>query len=404
MNESLKIFQCLSEDSKNIFSLIQKKGPLTKNKLLLMTKIKLTSLNRFMQPLEEQGLVVEVGTGASTGGRKPVLYDVNPSRFYLVGLDISRTYTQVIITNLKMEILDRRRFLMQECFTPVKTVKTISTTLKEMLKALLIDTSMLLGVGLGTIGPLDRAEGVILNPKNFPAKGWHHTWIKRFLEQELALPVMIDNGANTAAVAELLFGSGRNLSNIAYFNCGIGIRTGVISSGTIVRTINDAEDAFGHMVIDVDGEQCSCGNYGCIERYSSIPSIVQKYGSAVKKGRFSAVSKPLQEINYMDICDAAEQKAELAREIITDAAAIFGAGLANYMNLLNPDLIVLSGPLIKHSPLFYQVCTRIALKKYYLKEEGKVIFSRGGHFKDSAIAVGAAAMVIESYLNSTVLG
>ena len=404
MNESLKIFQCLSEDSKNIFSLIQKKGPLTKNKLLLMTKIKLTSLNRFMQPLEEQGLVVEVGTGASTGGRKPVLYDVNPSRFYLVGLDISRTYTQVIITNLKMEILNRRRFLMQECFTPVKTVKTISTTLKEMLKALLIDTSMLLGIGLGTIGPLDRAEGVILNPKNFPAKGWHHTWIKRALQQELALPVMIDNGANTAAIAELLFGSGRNLSNIAYFNCGIGIRTGVISSGTIVRTINDAEDAFGHMVIDVDGEQCSCGNYGCIERYSSIPSIVQKYGSAVKKGRFSAVSKPLQEINYMDICDAAEQKAELAREIITDAAAIFGAGLANYMNLLNPDLIVLSGPLIKHSALFYQVCTRIALKKYYLKEEGKVIFSRGGHFKDSAIAVGAAAMVIESYLNSTVLG
>ena len=404
MNESLKIFQCLSEDSKNIFSLIQKKGPLTKNKLLLMTKIKLTSLNRFMQPLEEQGLVVEVGTGASTGGRKPVLYDVNPSRFYLVGLDISRTYTQVIITNLKMEILDRRRFLMKECFTPVKTVKTISTTLKEMLKALLIDTSMLLGVGLGTIGPLDRSEGVMLNPKNFPAKGWHHTWIKRVLEQELALPVMIDNGANTAAVAELLFGSGRNLSNIAYFNCGIGIRTGVISSGTIVRTINDAEDAFGHMVIDVDGEQCSCGNYGCIERYSSIPSIVQKYGSAVKKGRFSAVSKPLQEINYMDICDAAEQKAELAREIITDAAAIFGAGLANYMNLLNPDLIVLSGPLIKHSPLFYQVCTRIALKKYYLKEEGKVIFSRGGHFKDSAIAVGAAAMVIESYLNSKILG
>ena len=404
MNESLKIFQCLSEESKNIFSLIQKKGPLTKNKLLLMTKIKLTSLNRFMQPLEEPGLVVEVGTGASTGGRKPVLYDVNPSRFYLVGLDISRTYTQVIITNLKMEILDRRRFLMKECFTPVKTVKTISTTLKAMLKALLIDTSMLLGVGLGTIGPLDRSEGVILNPKNFPAKGWHHTWIKRVLQQELALPVMIDNGANTAAVAELLFGSGRNLSNIAYFNCGIGIRTGVISSGTIVRTINDAEDAFGHMVIDVDGEQCSCGNYGCIERYSSIPSIVQKYGSAVKKGRFSAVSKPLQEINYMDICDAAEQKAELAREIITDAAAIFGAGLANYMNLLNPDLIVLSGPLIKHSPLFYQVCTRIALKKYYLKEEGKVIFSRGGHFKDSAIAVGAAAMVIESYLNSTVLG
>jgi predicted NBD/HSP70 family sugar kinase len=91
---------------------------------------------------------------------------------------------------------------------------------------------------------------------------------------------VIDNGANTTILAEYNFGAGKGYQNIAYFNCSTGIRTGAISAGTIVRTINDAEDAFGHMVIKVDGEPCSCGNYGCIDCYSSIYAIIQKYNAA----------------------------------------------------------------------------------------------------------------------------
>ncbi len=392
----------LCNESKLIFSLIQKKGPITKSELLLITNMKLTSLNRFMQPLEEQQLIIEVGTGKSTGGRKPTLYDVIPQKYYFAGVDISRTYTQVVITNLKMQVLLEQQFPMTEFDTPQKTVKMIADII-AIFKQTSTDEAMLLGVGLGTIGPLDREEGVILNPMNFSASGWRDTPIKKILEKELNLPVFVDNGANTAVIAEYLFGGGRNCNNIAYFNCGIGIRTGVISSGTIVRTINDAEDAFGHMIIDVDGEPCCCGNYGCIECYSSIPAITEKFISALKKGRTSNITKPIQEIAYMDICSVAEQKDELAREVIISAATILGAGLANYINLLNPHLVILSGPLIKHSELFYQVCTNVALKKYYLKEESKIIFSKGGHFKDCAIAVGAAAMVIENCINNKIL-
>jgi predicted NBD/HSP70 family sugar kinase len=218
------------------------------------------------------------------------------------------------------------------------------------------------------------------------------------IEQELQLPAIIDNGANTAVLAEYYFGAGRGLENIAYFNCGVGIRTGVISSGTIVRTVNDAEDAFGHMVVDVDGELCSCGNYGCVECYSSIPSITKRFRSELKKGRSSLIMKPSEEINYIDICAAAEEKDELAREVIINAAAIFGAGLSNYINLLNPGLVILSGPLIKSSTLFYETSTHISSKRHYLKEGNKVTYSRGGYFKDKAIAVGAAVELLEEVL------
>jgi len=146
----------------------------------------------------------------------------------------------------------------------------ISGLIGSTAKYLKIDRKKLIGIGIGTVGPLNRASGVMINPANFEAPGWSNVPFKAMLAEKTGLPVIIDNGANAAVLAETLFGAGKGLKDVVYLNCGIGIRTGVISSGTIVRTINDAEDAFGHMVIDVDGETCICGNSGCIETYSSI--------------------------------------------------------------------------------------------------------------------------------------
>jgi predicted NBD/HSP70 family sugar kinase len=352
-----------------------------------------------MQPLEEERVVVEAGIGESSGGRKPLLYGLNPYKFYILGIDIARPYTRLIITNPKLEIVDKRLFDMDESSTPEKAVRQIADFFQEMRNNLGIDLSLFLGVGLGTVGPLERDQGVMINPKYFAAPGWVKVPIKKMLEQELKMPVDIDNGANTAILAELFLGEGKAYQNIAYFHCSLGIRTGAISAGTIVRSMNDAEDAFGHMTIDlVDGELCECGNYGCIECYCSIHAIVRKFIAAIKKGRVSQINKPLDKIDYIDICKASQNGDELAKEIIMNAATIFGAGLANYINLLNPGLVILSGPLIGDSDLFYDICTTAACKRLYSKTANLVKFSKGGYFGIDAIAVGAVAMVMENYL------
>lgn len=400
MNSFGDILQQLNEEARNIFGLVQKQGPLTKNRLVQITGMKLTTLNRIMEPLEASGFLVENGTEESSGGRKPSLYSINSNKYVSIGIDISRTYAQVLITSIDMEIKYKKLIAMDESCTPQKTVNDLSLVITEAIENLKLQKQSVLGIGIGTVGPLDRSKGVIINPVNFPAPGWNNVPIKSMVEDKLGLPVFIDNGANTSVLAEYLFGKGKNYGNTSYFICGVGIRTGAISSGIIVRTINDTEDAFGHMVIDVDGDKCTCGNYGCIECYSSIPSITNKFVSAMKKGRNSIVIKPVDQINYLDICSAAANGDELAREIIISAATIFGAGLANYINLLSPGLVILSGPLISHSELFYMICTETALKKYYSKAEHKVYFSKGGCFGDNAISLGAAAMVIEKLLDS----
>ena len=388
----------LNEEKKRIVNIIHKQGPIAKSSILALTGMKLSTLNRIMQQLVDYELIVESGIGESSGGRKPSLYDVNSKKIFICGIDLSRTYTRIIITDLKMNIIFRDQFTMNESHTPEKTLDKIAAVIHDALDKLGIDKCHLLGAGIGTVGPMDRSRGLMINPVNFPAKGWCDVPIGAILSDKLKCPVIIDNGANAAVLSEYLFGDGKKFGSIAYFNCGVGIRTGAITSGTVIRTMNGTEDSFGHMTIDVDGEPCSCGNFGCIECYSSISAIERNFITSFKKGRSTSVSKDIHEIGFIDICNAADQNDTLAKEVISGAAAIFGAGLANYINLLNPGLIILSGPLIKNSKLFYDTCTEIALKKHYSKGEDKVIFSRGGYFKDDAISVGAAAMVAECSL------
>ena len=285
MNAS-KILESLNDRCKYIFSIIQKDGPITKNQLINKADMKLSTLNRDFQLLLDSKIIVEAATAKSTGGRKPALFDVNPYGFYSIGIDISRTYTQIVVTNLKIEMVADK--VINHFCNIDDIIQVIPKCIKDLFNTLQIDKSMLLGIGIGIVG-------------GFDVKALQDKLIKGF-----EVPVYIDNGANTAVLGEYFFGLGKDKQNIAYINCGVGIRTGVISSGILMRTINNTEDAFGHMIVQTGGELCSCGNYGCIESYSSITKITEKFISELEKGKNIFLDRDIKEIDYIDVCSLAE--------------------------------------------------------------------------------------------------
>lgn len=364
--EKLKM---LNERCRNILNIIQKNGPITKNEIINRTGMKLTTLNRDIQVLIDNKIVMETATAESTGGRKPVLYDVNMHEFYSIGIDISRTYTQIVITDLKMNII--REKLINGSYDVNDVLDDIEGHIESMLKELKINKSEIIGIGIGIVG------------------GFNVDTLKNRLSQIFNIPVYADNGANMAVIGEYFFGIGRGSRNIVYINCGVGIRTGVISSGVLIRTINNSEDAFAHMIVDAGGEPCSCGNSGCVESYASILKIAKKFTDKNKNSR---------NINYIDVCNLAENKESTAFSIIMDAARHFGIGLSNYIRLLNPHIIILSGPLIKHSRLFYDECKKTAAKECHI-DGSSIVFNRGGYFKNKSIAVGSSAMAVEMLIN-----
>ncbi|GKX28140.1 transcriptional regulator [Vallitalea longa] len=388
-----KYVESLTEDNKKVFNIILRFGPLTKKKIIEYTNMKLTTLNRSMQTLIGYRFVVEIGEQESTGGRKPTLFDVNPFEYYFVGIDISRTYSKVIITNLKREILFNEQFQMKKDMTPERTVRSIKDVFNKGLNHLGIVKEKIVGGGLGTIGPLDVDKGIIFKPNNFYAKGWANVPIKEMLENILDIQVIIDNGANTAVYAEYLSGTLFEYSNIVYVNCGIGIRMGVITNGKIIHTINNSNDAFGHMVVNYDGDSCYCGKTGCVECYASILSIVKKYVSLVKLGRDTTINKSTNSITFNDIIKAAEAGEYLANEVFEFAAKILAIGLSNYITIVNPSKVILSGPTINLSDVFYNYLLKY-INKYISNKQNNILLNKGGDYRNNAIALGAALLFI----------
>lgn len=178
----------------------------------------------------------------------------------------------------------------------------------------------------------------------------------------------------------------------------MGIRTGVITAGTIIRAVNDREDAFGHMVIDIDGRECYCGNRGCVESYSSIYSILKEFKIKSIKENKSYIRKDLDSFDYKDVFRLANEGETLSKEVVSNSAIVFGTALANYINLLNPQLVILSGPTIYNSDIFYKLSTEVAIEKINAAN-ANIKFSKGGYFKEYTMAVGAAAMIMESYIS-----
>jgi len=387
----MKILEELSYRDLEILNLIQKEGPITKKRLQDTADIKSTTLNRVMNTLEDTKIIIEHGESKSTGGRKAIEYDVSQTGFYLIGIDISRTYVKLILTNMKLSILKKEEFFMDESYSPEKTVKKMVFIIEQMLLDLSIKNNEILGIGVGTVGPIDSEKGIILNPRNFFNKNWVNVPIKSMIEERLSIPCFIDNGSNAAVLAEYLFGKGKNYKNIVYIHCGIGLRSAIVTDGSIIRSMNNRDDSFGHMIVEHNGELCSCGNHGCIESYSSIDSIIKKI-NAKNKDNSSLIS----ETNYRETLELQLLNNKGAVDVINKGSEILGIGLSNLVRLINPELVILSGPLIMDFKHYYEKSIETFHNIYAM--DNSVVFSKGGKFQGDAIALGAAVMMLEFHL------
>jgi predicted NBD/HSP70 family sugar kinase len=232
---------------------------------------------------------------------------------------------------------------------------------------------------------MNREDGILLHPQGFPNSAWNdHVQLKDLLQKKTEIPCEIDNGANTAALGEFLFGSGRGYKCVAYIHCGVGIRTAIIKDGLILRTMNDREDAFAHMSVDFNGSLCKCGGKGCLESYVSLESISLRYNTSTGN-----------HIGYKELFDRAADNDEAAVEAFNYSAKILGVGISNLAKLLNPDIVILSGPLMSNYDPFYSICVDAFHERNSLNN--KLIFSKEGLFKEDVVAIGAGLMAIEQH-------
>jgi N-acetylglucosamine repressor len=398
MNDQ-NIFNTLPAGSMRVLSYIQKQGEITKRELCVLMNKRITTIDRFMEPLEQNGLVEECGTGTSTGGRKPLLYSVTGKKYYVGAINISTTYCEVAVVNLKINVLTAQKFSVSPDGSPESVINQAVDIFLQQLRDLQIDQHSVYGVGVSIFSSYDKENDRIYRPTIlYLNEQWVDYPLIQSFEAKLKLPIVIEKGTNAAAMLEYFYGKGKGCSRMLYILCAMNIRSAVLSSGELISIAPKYEDAFGHMTIDFDGKECLCGNYGCVDCYTTIPAIMDNAALQIKKGRATSLNKIISQITFQDICHAAEAGDDLFRDVITSAASILGTALANYISLFCPDVVILSGLLVRESQIYFDVAVETAKRRsIFLSSSNYVRFEKNGSFADP-ITAGAGSIMIETLL------
>ena len=264
---------------------------------------------------------------------------------YCIGIDLGGTY-------VKFGLLDERHRLVE--VRQLRTPQGAEAVIEQMACGArqLIDEHGLagrdvLGVGIGSPGPLDLDRGIIIAMPNI--SGMENTPIRDRVAEKLSLPAVLDNDANCAAFGEHLCGGGRDGRDMVLLTLGTGVGSGIIVDGKVLHGAHGVAGEIGHIMVDPGGEQCGCGQRGCLERYCSATFIARwatrLIESEGRDGLLAAVLKQSGSINSRDIQQAAAAGDELAMEIWDSAAYYLAVGCINICRTLDPHEILLGGGL-----------------------------------------------------------
>ncbi len=200
------------------------------------------------------------------------------------------------------------------------------------------------GLGVGAPGPLDTKSGIVLLTPNL---GWVNLPLRQIIHDRLGLPAALDNDANCAVLGEWWVGAARGARHAIGLTIGTGIGGGIILDGRLYHGASDVAGEIGHTTIDTEGRRCKCGNYGCLEAYASGPNIALRAIEAIEAGAETRlpqyVGGDLKRVTAQTVYEAAHDGDELALEVVNDTARFLGAGVANLLNVFNPEVVVVCG-------------------------------------------------------------
>jgi glucokinase-like ROK family protein len=329
-----------------IMRALRRQGHISRSEVSSITGWSKAKASQEIRSLVNKGLLVEMGEGASQGGRKPGLLRINTQLGYIVGIDIGAINLQIALADVTGLIVERRSEPTDVHLKPEVVLGRCSELIIEMATAQGGAPGQILGIGVGVPGPVDFAQKVLVAPPLMP--DWENFSIRAFFKE--AFPsafVVVDNDVNIMALGEQRAGDGVNVDHFIFIKIGTGIGAGIISNGKIHRGSDGSAGDIGHICVDKKGPQCTCGNIGCLEAMSAGPAIVSKAMEVARSGTSPILSKMLElnggELQTEDVNAACREGDQAALDIIRDSGQMVGDVLAGLVNFFNPSHIFIGG-------------------------------------------------------------
>jgi glucokinase len=290
------------------------------------------------------------------------------------------------------EIISRNYCLTMADHGPEIVIDRILSAVNRAIVQAKMKTSEMVGFGIAAAGILDTKRGIVTTSPNLPQ--WHNIP----LTGRLGIVTYVINDANAAALGEHRFGAGIGFNNVIYLTVSTGIGGGIIIEGELYSGADGCAGEVGHMTVEADGPRCHCGNFGCLEALASGWAMTKSAITRIKNGEKSSivelVNGRLESITAETVTAAARQGDRLAKDLVAEAAKYLGIGLANLVNIFNPELIVIGGGLSKMGDMLLKPARKV-LKERAFQLPAQTVHIVRARLGSNAGIIGAAAYVFE---------
>jgi glucokinase-like ROK family protein len=337
-----------------VLSILRHHRQLSRSEICRLTKLSHPTVSSLLDSLVEQKRVLPVGHGRSTGGRKPLMFQFNPDAGSVIGVDCGATKVAAGVTNLDGRIL-YRTYIDRES-GPADPYERLLLAIEDV-RAHAPPDRPILGIGVGVPGVVDLERGKVTLA---PGLEWSDVLLGPRLEEHLQLPVYLENDVNTILLGEHWLGAARGHRHILCIAVGTGIGASLMIGGQLYRGAADAAGEVGYMVTCLEDLRAPTSGYGHLERMAAGPGIAERTRHALAHGRAAPILVNLlpegriKRLTAREVGQAAILGDPLCVEVMAESSQILGMAVANMVCLLNPELVVMTGGVMKAGDVIFQ--------------------------------------------------
>lgn len=314
---------------------IYNNGGISRADIARTTGLTRPTVSRIVAELIDERYVVETGQGPSAGGKRPTLLDVDQENHQLLAIDLGSSEFRGAMVNLRGKILERLTFP-----TDGQKGNAALELVGDLLRALTkVATAPILGIGIGTPGLTNPDDGVIREAVNL---GWFKLHLADLLSQEFDQPIYVANDSHMAALGEYSFGTNWETGNLLVLKIGQGIGSGIILDGRPYYGDGYGAGEIGHVVVEENGQECSCGNVGCLETTTSTRAIIRSAREQAKRYPDSILARA-SDLTWDTLVSALNAGDPAACHVVHQAGRYLGVAIANLVATLNIHRIVIAG-------------------------------------------------------------
>ena len=380
-----------------ILNIITHLGPISRTELIDMTDYRPATISDLIKELLDENLISETGFQSVGHGRKRTLLEVNKDRLCALGIAFSSDSVSYVVSGIGGEILarDGRKIPPEESREAL--IEGVTGDVQGLLDRFR-DKHM---VGIGISEPLFDPTGYRRDSSLFANYAHFNDWIRLCLKPRLeavsGLSVETFSAVTMPAMAELRFGAGRGVENFICVELSNGIGSSLCCNGIPVGGSCGVAGELGHTVVDSESGLCYCGKMGCVEASTAFPALAAALRQALNQGVFSCLD-PDKPITARAIRQALAEEDRLCMHLVRQTAQRLGVAIANAVNLLNPELVILHGFMLELGEWF------LAQLEQAIRENTLIIASdfslRISDKMEELLPLGAVAEVFSGYLRS----